>query len=137
VVTPLSLSRMKMPITDSCKALTKSGKPCKAVPLANGLCLFHSGRQNPVQLGRKGGRKNRHTIPDGESTPLTPPQTASDVKVSLANLMSDVKHGRVEPKIANCCAYIASSLLKAIEVGDLEERIAKLEEASSGTGATR
>lgn len=110
-----------------CKAQTKAGKPCKAAPLENGLCLFHSGRLNPSEIGRKGGRRNRHAQPDGEAAPLAPPKTAAEVRESLSQLMADVKHGRVDVKVANSCAYIATSLLKAMEVGELEERLAKLE----------
>lgn len=112
---------------NNCKAMTVSGQPCKANPLASGFCLIHSEAGKAAELGRKGGRGNRHVQSEAEPTPLAPPRTAADVRSALSNLMADVAHGRLDPKTANCVAYISTSLLKAIEVGELEERIERLE----------
>jgi hypothetical protein len=112
---------------NTCKATTRIGKPCKANPLSNGLCLFHSAPGKASELGRKGGRGNRHTPPDRDAEPFNPPKTLRDVRDTLANLMADVAAGRRDVKVVNSCAYIATSLLKAIEVTDIEERLSKLE----------
>jgi len=42
-----------------CKAKAKSGKPCGAAATAGGLC-FHANPDKASELGRIGGRKNRH-----------------------------------------------------------------------------
>lgn len=112
---------------NSCRAITSKGKQCRANPLPSGFCLIHSAPGKAAELGRKGGQGNRHVQPDVEASPLAPPRTAADVRTALSELMADVKQGRVDPKTANCVAYISVSLLKAIEVGELEERIGLLE----------
>jgi uncharacterized protein DUF5763 len=43
----------------TCRAITKSGKPCRARPTANGFYLFHSSPTKAAELGRAGGQKNR------------------------------------------------------------------------------
>jgi hypothetical protein len=42
--------------------------------------------------------------------------------------MADVRGRRLDAKIATTLGYLASVMLKALEVSDLEERLAKLEE---------
>jgi hypothetical protein len=40
----------------TCKATTKAGKPCRKQAVADGLCVFHSGKLDLAELGRRGGR---------------------------------------------------------------------------------
>ncbi len=77
-------------------------------------------------MGRKGGLKNRHVVPD-DNVELPPLNTAEDVKLMLAKLAHDVRSRRVEPRVATSIGQIANSLLRAIETADLEKRLAKLE----------
>ena len=117
----------------TCKAITKKGKPCQANPLASGFCLIHSAPGKAAELGRKGGRGNRHTQAAGDVTPLEPPRCAAEIRTVLADLMADVKNGLVDPKTANCVAYISTSLLKAIEVVEISDRLERLELLSKKT----
>lgn len=39
-----------------CRALTTKGKPCRGRPVADGLCLAHSGIIDVREAGRKGGK---------------------------------------------------------------------------------
>lgn len=56
-----------------------------------------------------------------------PPQTAKEIKNILAKALADIQSGRVEPKIGSVMAYMGSTLLKAIEITELEERLQALE----------
>jgi hypothetical protein len=58
---------------------------------------------------------------------MEPPQTAGDVLKVLAITMSQVHSRKMDIRIANSLAYISTSLLRAIEVADLERRLAALE----------
>jgi hypothetical protein len=40
----------------TCRATTKAGAPCRKLAVADGLCLFHSGRLDLAELGRRGGK---------------------------------------------------------------------------------
>jgi general stress protein YciG len=116
--------------THYCGAKTKAGKACKAVAVKRGLCAFHADPQRAAQLGRKGGRKNRRYLPQGEVNPVPPPRTAREVKDLLAETLADIHAGRREPKVASVMAYVGTALLNAIKTAEMEERIASLERAS-------
>jgi hypothetical protein len=56
------------------------------------------------------------------------PRTAADVRNALANTMALVHSGSMDAKTVNTLAYVATSLLRAIEVSDQESRIVAIEE---------
>src|SRR6516164_6500920 len=98
-----------------CKAKTKAGRPCAAPAVKGGeSCALHSDPERAVQLGRKGGLRNRHTY-EQSNEPVAPPESAADVKRMLAETMAEVKAGRIDPKVANTVAYLATVLLRAYE----------------------
>ena len=118
-----------------CKAKTKAGKACKAIPLGGGLCAFHADPRRAVQLGRLGGQKNRRLIPDSASQAVPAPRTAEDVKNLLAETMAGIHARRVDPKIGNVMAYLGTALLNALESAELERRITALEKTTPMTRA--
>src|SRR5438093_13145290 len=118
-----------------CRAKTKAGKPCPAPATATGLCYNHESPARAAEMGRKGGLKNRHVVPDDE-VEILPLNTADDVRVMLAKLAHDVRSRRVEPRVAASVSQIASTLLKAIEVADIERRLEKLEGKTNGSEET-
>ena len=122
-------------ISGRCRATTKAGGPCPVPATASGLCFFHDDPKRAAEMGRRGGLKNRHVIPD-DDVELPPLNTAEDVRTMLAKLAQDVRARRVEPRVAASVSQIASTLLKAIEVADLEQRLAKLEGSDGPEKAT-
>ena len=40
----------------TCKATTKSGRPCRKQAVERGFCLFHSGKLDLAEQGRRGGK---------------------------------------------------------------------------------
>ncbi len=61
-----------------------------------------------------------------DAVPMEPPKTAGDVRDLLANTMSQVHSRKMDVRIANSLAYISTSLLRALEVSDLERRLEAL-----------
>ncbi|MGD0506349.1 MAG: hypothetical protein ABSA27_01025 [Terriglobales bacterium] len=113
-----------------CKALAKTGKPCRAAATAGGLCFFHANPNKASELGRIGGRSNRHA--GGESADLLPTlDNAMAVRDTVARLIADVYAGRIHPRIATGLAPLLNLQLRAIETSDLERRIAKVEKLSA------
>jgi hypothetical protein len=49
----------------------------------------------------------------------------------IAHTITDVKSGRTDPRIGTALAYMASALLKAIEIEELEVRIERLQSKRS------
>ena len=121
----MPLKRSK-PLLAQCKATRSSGEPCKAKPHKGGLCFFHFDPKKAAELGRKGGRRNRRT-PEEPRQPVATPESAVDVKQMLAESMAEVRTGRMDPKLGTTLAYMGVSLLKAIEVADIDVRLKKLE----------
>lgn len=110
-----------------CSTNNRNGKRCGAWAAA-GLdkCALHSDPELAAKLGSKHGR--RATLPSEPfAAPMIPPKTAGDVRDALANTMAQVHARQIDTKTANALAYLATSLLRAIEVSDLERRLEALE----------
>jgi Family of unknown function (DUF5763) len=72
-----------------CKGRTKSGRPCRAAATPGGLCFFHANPDKASELGRIGGRGNRHAA--GENAdPLPTLDNAMAVRDTVARLIADV-----------------------------------------------
>src|SRR5664279_5506558 len=98
-----------------CRARTKAGRPCAAPAVHGGAyCAIHADPNRAAQLGRKGGARNRKRY-DGEIQEVSVPQSASDVRRMLAEVMAEIRVGKMDPKVGSTLAYIATALLRAYE----------------------
>ena len=122
----MPLKRSK-PTLAQCKATTSSGGRCKARPHKDGLCFFHSDPKRAAELGRKGGRRNRHTY-DAPLQPVAVPESAGDVKRMLAETMADIRAEKMDPKLGSTIGYLGMALLRAFEAADLEQQLERLEQ---------
>ena len=110
-----------------CRAKTKAGRQCAAPAVRDGIyCALHADPDGAAQLGRKGGTKNRKTY-EANEWEGSAPRNACDVKNLLAEAMAEIRAGRMDPKLGTTLGYLGTSLLKAIETSDIEERLEKLE----------
>ena len=109
-----------------CKAVTKSGVPCRNAPLHNTkFCLLHTG-DNAQRLGARGGRRRAIYNPDGLE-PFARPQNAGEMQMLLAQTIVEVRSGKMDPRVANTIAYLGTSFLSALETWELENRLQTLE----------
>jgi len=111
-----------------CKETNKNGEPCKApaTESGSGLCYFHEDPSRAADIGRQGGLKNRHYHPV-EPIEVPPLETAEQVRQFLAQVATDLRMHRIEPKTASTLGYVCQSLLRSIEVAELEKRLEALE----------
>jgi general stress protein YciG len=111
-----------------CQAKTKAGRQC-AAPAVRGssMCALHSDPNRAAELGRKGGRRNRHTY-EAPLQPVSVPESAGDVKRILAETMAEIRAGRMDPKLGSTLGYLGTALLRAFEVADFEQRLERLEQ---------
>jgi hypothetical protein len=58
---------------------------------------------------------------------MEPPKTAGDVRDALAKTMTQVHAHKMDTRVANALAYLATTLLRAIELADLENRLMAIE----------
>ncbi len=112
-----------------CQSKNNNGSPCNANAM-NGLeyCCFHNptiSAEEKKQIQRRGGQNRVTTI----STPLPPikMEKISDVVSLLAEVINEVRTGRMDTKVANCLGVLSGSLIKAMEISALEGRIEILE----------
>jgi len=117
-----------------CKARTKAGKPCRAAATEGGLCFFHANPNKASELGRIGGRKNRHA-PVDEDSPLPKLDNAVAVMNTVGRLIEDVYVGKLHPRIGSGLAPLLSLQLRAIETADHERRLEALEKRSAGAAS--
>ena len=110
-----------------CTSRTNAGQQCRAIAAIKGLCALHADPKLAAELGRKSGQARRSKAAGYRGAELAPPRTAQDVRAALGLFMSDVRAGRMDPKVASTLGYLANVLLKSVEVSDLEKRLAVLE----------
>ncbi len=108
-----------------CKAKAKSGEPCRDAATPGGLCYFHANPDKASELGRIGGRKNRHGAAENVD-PLPTLDNALAVQSMVARLITDVYAGKIHPKTAAGLAPLLNVQMRAIEVTNLEGQVASL-----------
>jgi len=112
-----------------CRQIKADGTQCRAnATTGSDYCFAHDPtlaeeRQAARQAGGRVG-KTKVLPPD---TPDVPLSSATDVVGLLGQTINQVRRGEVDPKVANTIGYLSSALLRALEVGDLEERLTELE----------
>ena len=129
-----SMEIKEMKLNNRCKGRTKAGKPCRAAATDGGLCFFHANPNKASELGRIGGRSNRHA--PAESGALPPLDTTVAVRDRGDRLFDDVMAGKVHPRVAAVLVSLLSLQMRAIYTADLEQRLAKLEQQSRLTDGT-
>lgn len=112
---------------NSCKGINKRGMPCGAAATETGYCFFHSHPEKAAELGRSGGRNNRHVVLD-DPRPLPPLKDAAAIKQAIAQIIEDVYAKRLSAKTAAGMAPLINTLLRTIETRDLEDKVNALEQ---------
>ena len=114
-----------------CSFRKKDGSGCGANAQPEvGLCVFHDPARaaDGHRARRAGGIKRSQPGPvlplDTPDHPLASP---NDVSHLLANSMNQLRRGELDPRVANSLGYLATVLLRALEQGPLDERMAKVE----------
>ena len=108
-----------------CRAKNKAGQPCGAPAVGEtDRCLMHSGKA--AELGSKGGRRRSVFSPE-QLKDFAPPNSAADLRALLAESIIEIRSGKLDPKLANSISYLGIGFLRALEVSDIERRLAALE----------
>jgi hypothetical protein len=112
-----------------CKAQTKAGGACQAPALEGGLCFFHAHPEKLATLGRQGGQKNRRWKADECDLAQRPLKNIGEVSELLEETINRVRQGPFDLRAANAIGFLASVLLRSLEQGPVEDRLAKIEAA--------
>ena len=110
-----------------CTAQKDNGERCGAWAMKDKTkCALHMDPERASKLGSKHGRGAVLPSQPG-AAPTEPPKTAGDVRDALAKTMAQVHDHKMDTRTANALAYVATSLLRAMEVADLETRLMAIE----------
>jgi hypothetical protein len=60
-------------------------------------------------------------------TPDHPLEKTTDISHFLADSINHLRRGQLDPRVANAVGYLTSVLLRALEQGPVEERLARIE----------
>ena len=118
-------------MSGKCKFRNKDGSRCAAdVQTGLDVCVFHDPAKvkDGCRARRAGGIKRscRATVlpSDTPDHPLTSP---NEVVILLADSINQLRRGQLDPRVANGVGYLSTVLLRALEQGPLEERMAEIE----------
>jgi hypothetical protein len=60
-------------------------------------------------------------------SPDHPLGNTTDVSALLSDSINRLRRGQLDPRVANAIGYLTSVLLRSLEQGPIEERLAKIE----------
>jgi hypothetical protein len=119
-----------------CKARTKAGASCQAPAMERGLCFFHAHPEKLAELGRQGGKKNGHWKQADCDLLQIRLKSIGDVSGLLEETINRVRRGPFDLRAANAIGFLAGILIKALESGRIEDRLAHLEAVMTGKTET-
>ena len=121
---------MTLNMTNRCTFRKTDGTICNAnAQLATDVCVFH----DPTKA--EDGQRARRAGGLARSKPAVLPVDVPDARLGtckdVANLLGEsinqIRRGELDPRLANTVGYLSGILLRALEQGVVEERLAKIE----------
>jgi hypothetical protein len=120
-------------MASKCHYRKKDGIGCGAnAQPKNGLCVFHDPeRAADGRRARQAGGLHRSrpaaVLPsDTQDFPLG---NTKEVSALLSDSINQLRRGELDPRVANAVGYLSSVLLRSLEQGPVEERLARIEAA--------
>jgi len=111
---------------------------CRAAPLKDGeYCLMHSPEhaEDMAEARRLGGLRRRREVAVSGAYDFVGLQSVADIRRLLEVAVLDTLGLENSIARARTLAYLATTAIKLLEVGELEQRLAHLESAVQGTKA--
>ena len=108
---------------------------CRAAPLREGeYCFMHSPEhaEDMAEAGRLGGLRRRREVAVAGAYDFAGLQTVADIRRLLEVAVLDILGLENSIGRARTLAYLATTAVKLLEVGELEQRLAALEGALHG-----
>ena len=121
----------------TCKYRKPNGQECRAAPLRNSAyCFMHdpSVAAERAEARRLGGLRRRREKATSEVYDWTGIQRIEEIQRILKVAIVDTLGLDNSPARSRTLGYLASLSLKALEVAELEQRVAALEQVVHGKG---
>lgn len=111
----------------NCKHINKDGESCNAYAINNSdYCFWHDPNKaierNNAQL--KGGLQGRRAVLEESNIKI---ENISDVLKLLEKTINQVRSGEIDSKIASVVGFLSNIMLRALEQGLIEKRVAAME----------
>ena len=114
-----------------CEFKKKNGDRCSAdSQTGKSLFVFHDpAKASDGRRARRAGgiTRTRMAAVLAVDTPDHALGDANQISVLLGDSINRLRRGQLDPRVANAMGYLASVLLKALENGKIEDRLAHLE----------
>lgn len=113
----------------------RDGKRCRAYAQEGSkYCFMHDPAKSSDRrkAQKQGGRARTATLAKAvlpKDTPDISLSTPQEIQQLIASTINQVRRGEIAPQIANAVGYLVNIGIKAIETGDIEERLKRIEEA--------
>ena len=111
-----------------CQAITKSGHPCRAHALrGKKYCLTHdpeSKNQMKVYAQKGGQVKKKIQV---QLAPIEFQGNVKEILDLLADTINRVRSNYMPARTANTIGYLASVMIKALEVSQIDDRLKEVE----------
>lgn len=121
-----------------CQYIKETGEPCRAAALTDGpYCFWHSPdhSEEAAEARRLGGLRRRKERTVAGAYELGGLASVADIRRLLEIAVLDTLGLENSVARSRTLAYLAQTALKALEAGDLEERLRRLEAAAPRRGA--
>src|ERR1035437_10232013 len=117
-----------------CSAKNRNGKRCGAWAVTGATqCALHSDPARTAEMGSKhGGRVTFRSRSDAHGLPHKPLRSVGEVSELLEETINRVRQGPFDLRVANAIGFLAGTLLKALESGRIEDRLAQQTAVSGG-----
>ena len=110
-----------------CRAIARSGKPCRAAPTDSGLCFFHRYPNKAKELGSIGGMRNRHRIA-WTTDALPSPDGGTSAVDSLDWIYDQVRTGAMAPKTATSLVQVITARERIMDKMVIQRQMAEIQE---------
>lgn len=112
---------------ETCQGTRKDGTPCQQPARPSGYCFAHDPelRQARREGSVKGGQ-NKHRM---NRLRRLMPADLGEVFDQLRGGMGEVHDGDLDPRAAQAMASLAGAMCKVLELGELAQRVADLEQS--------
>ncbi len=119
-----------------CTATRSNGQRCKAQVLTEGdLCFIHNpANQDRIDEARRKGGKNKSNTTRAQKRM---PREVRDIVQIVEAAMGGVLQGKITPSQGHATASLVGAWVKLRETGELEQRLAELEERAAQQGGKR
>lgn len=110
-----------------CRAIARSGKPCRAAATGSGSCFFHTYPSKAAELGSIGGKRNRR--PSVGSADLLPPMdSAKPIVEKLDWIYDGGRTGAMSPKVATTLLHVITARERITDKMVVERQMAEMQD---------